>query len=148
MANVTDRIQFSDFESINPETFEVYLDIDLDQLTVLFFGRDRRFSVNPRNPVLSVLEDPTTNEVIGISLDRFMKQVLQEHPSMIGLASVATILVGDELIPPGEFYRHPLATSTKDRLDGEIPGARHTWNRSNNRDSEVHNIYNTILQFA
>lgn len=148
MASMSDSIQFPAFESIDPSSFEIFLDLDLDQLTVLFYGRNRRYTANPRNDVLSVLEDPGTNEVLGISLDRFAQQVLVEHPEMLAMAAAATVLVGDDLILPGEFLRFAVEQPFMARLAGSFNAARRAWTDAGGTKTGARRIYQNLLQIA
>lgn len=148
MADMTNTIQFPDVDSIDPSSFEIFLDLDLDQLTVLFYGRNRRYSANPRNDVLSVLEDPKTNEVLGIALDRFAQEVLVEHPEMLAMAAAATVLVGDDLIPPGEFLRVAVEQTVMARFAGSFNAARRAWKDAGGPATGARQIYQDLLQMA
>ncbi len=148
MASMNDAIRFPTFESIDPSLFEIYLDLDLDQLTVLFYGRNRRYTVNPRNDVLSVLEDPGTNEVLRLSLDRFAQQVLLEHPELLAMAAAATVLVGDDLIPPGEFLRFAVEQTFMAHLAGSLNAARRAWTDAGGPETGARQIYQDLLQIA
>lgn len=83
-----------DYNLLDPDKIEVFLDVDLDAFMVLFYGRDREHYVHSMNGMLSYLLDVDTNEVVGISLDRFARQVLLEHPFLREDVPMATLLYG------------------------------------------------------
>jgi hypothetical protein len=82
------------YESLDPNQIEVFLDVDTDELTIMFHGRDREHYVHPMNDVLSYLLDIETDEVVGVIFSRFMRQVIHEHPEMRDDISMATVLIG------------------------------------------------------
>lgn len=146
MAEVNEKIPFPEFEEIDEDAFEVLLDIDLDQLTVLFYGPERRYSVRPRNPVLSVLEDAKSGDVVGIAFDRFAKQVLIEHPQMILMAMAATVLAGDEIFEPGQWREATRPKFYIDRLRSSTSASIKAFREY--EDTSPKALYSQIVQFA
>lgn len=130
MGEMNESIQIPPYSSLDPDQIEAILDIDLDELMVLYYGRHRPHAVHPINPVLSVLEDPETGEVVGITFSRFAKQVLVEHPHMIVAAMSATVLAGDEMFAPGEFIQDGIRKQLSNHVRLSILDA---WERSSRR---------------
>ncbi len=148
MAKLSEKVTFPEFEDIDADAFEVILDVDLDELTVMFYGRNRRHTVRPRNAVLSVLEDPLTGAVLGVTLSRFWKQVLVEHPHMIVMVMAATVLAGDEIFAPGEYIAHGQRERLTERFRGELLALVEKSHPDLARHPDTRSLYETTLQFT
>lgn len=148
MAKITEIVNFPAFEDIDQDAFEVFLDVDLDQLTVMFFGRHRRHSVHPINRVLSTLEDPHTKAVLGVSFDRFAKQVLVEHPQMLSVAMAATVLAGDEIFAPGDWKVASAPRTFTGRVRSAWQAAVSAAGPETKAHPDVRTIYETTLRFS
>jgi hypothetical protein len=125
------------YDDLDPEKIDVFFDVDLDELTILFFGREREHYVHPMNAVLSYLLDMETDEVVGISLNRFMRQVVSELPDSRVFLEDAAIITGDHLIPP--MHHLPAPPSLGGRLMAAFLGARAGW-----REERVHERQRTL----
>lgn len=82
-------------DRLDPALIDVFLDVDLDELTILFYGRNREHYVHPVSEVLSYLLDVDTDDVVGVAVGCFAARVLHEHPYMRDVIPAATVLIGD-----------------------------------------------------
>lgn len=125
------------YDQLDAGEIDVYLDVDLDELTILFYGRDRDHYVHPANTILSYLLDLETDEVVGISLNRFMRQVVSELPDSRIFLEDAVIITGSHIIPP--MHHSPSPPSLGRRLLAAFRGFRNGW-----RDGSVEERRRTL----
>lgn len=123
------------YDDLDPASIEAFLDVDTDEFLVLFHGRDREHYVHPVNTVLSYLLDIETDEVVGVSFSRFVRQVLREHPYMQADIPLATILIGDTSGTLLELGPRPASTSWWGRLRHAIKAGKHAWDAERDQDS-------------
>lgn len=83
-------ISFPDINSIDTKAVEVFYDVDLDELTVLYFGR--RHSLHEIGSNLYALVDMTTGDAVGFEIHQFVKKAIPQHPRLRNALSLATIL--------------------------------------------------------
>lgn len=148
MANMNPAIPFPDFDDLNPDLIDFTLDVDLDELMILFYGRDRIHSVHPMNPVLSTLVDPKSGELVGVSLSRFAKQVLVETPHALALAMNATVLAGEDVFAPGEFMANGVRRKLSGSVSRGILAAYDSWQESAPPKTDKRSAYEALLQYA
>ena len=141
-STIMDKTEFMipAYDSLDPSKVEVYLDIDLDQFTVLFYGRDREHYAHPVNEILSYLLDVETDEVVGILLDRFTRQVVQEHPHMREDVYVATVLFRDFVGHISELEQRP--DNVWGRFRHAARAARRAWDAESNQEPVRHMLNN------
>ena len=92
------------FETADRSGIEFFFDVDLDELTALFYGPGREAFAHPINDMMSYLVDVNTNEVVGIVFSRFTQEVVRRVPETIDLVSDATIIMDDFLGPVERFF--------------------------------------------
>lgn len=87
------------FEALDPHKVEFVYNADLDELVVLYYGRDRRYSTHPASEHASDLIDPMTGEAVGMMFHSFMMAV-KHSPPVIAVLAFATILGDDNIQEP------------------------------------------------
>jgi len=87
-------------ESLDRQRIEVFYDADLDELSILFYGRKYPNYVDPINDVLAALRDTESDTVVGVVFSRFLKQVIRDVPESRVFLADATILSGDHALDP------------------------------------------------
>jgi hypothetical protein len=121
-----------DYDQLDPDAIEVFLDVDLDEFTILFYGRDREHVVHPMNDILSYLLDIETGDVVGISLARFGRQVLQEHPYLREDIPMATVLFGGFVGHLSDLEPRP--TSTWGRVVHAVRAGKRAWDAQSSKE--------------
>jgi hypothetical protein len=119
------------YDRIDPAKLEIFFDVDLDEMTILFFGRDRAHYVHPINAVLHYLLDIETDEVVGLTLSRFMAQVVSDLPGSRIFLEDATIISGEHLIPP--LHQVAPASSLGGRILAALRGLRAGWHEGDDQ---------------
>lgn len=98
------HVELPPLESLDPHRIEVFYDADLDEMSILFYGRDKPHYVDPVNDVLSALRDIASDATVGVVFSRFLKQVILDLPESRIFFDDATILTGDHaLLPPANL---------------------------------------------
>ncbi len=97
------RPEVPDPKTLDPRQMAFIYDADMDELTILFYGKDRRHSVHPVTDVGSALIDSTTGDVVGVTYSRFFKALIPRDPKL------ATVLLFTEAIPAGDTEESPEA---------------------------------------
>lgn len=97
MATMTRHPHEAHLEFPNPNTLdldkvEMLYDSDLDELTVLYYGKDRRHSLREIGPNAYALVDMANGQVVGIEAHNFVRKVVPQHPSLGAVLSHATIV--------------------------------------------------------
>jgi hypothetical protein len=133
------------FESLDPHIMQVFLDLDLDEISVLYYGRERPAYVHPVNDVFSYLLDMDTDEVVGLSLSQFLKRVIWEHPEMAEMIPLSTVLIGDFA---GSFNRAmPQRGSLLDRARYAVGSARSAF-QSQQKQESIRSVFDIITAYA
>src|SRR5665811_2318414 len=84
--------QFPKVSSLDLEQVELYYDVVLDELTVLYYGRQRRHSLRAISDNTYTLVDPASDELVGVEFRNFIKRYVPHNPSLGSAITVATIL--------------------------------------------------------
>lgn len=115
-------------DSLDEHRIETFYDADLDELTVHFYGRHMPHYVDPVNDVLSTLNDPATDNVVGVVFSRFLRVVIHDLPESRIFFADATILTGDHVLClPGDVsVRHTFST----RLLSVLRAMRKAWHEA------------------
>ena len=94
------HLELPSLESLDRHRIEAFYDADLDELSILFYGRDRPNYVDPVNDVLATLHDIESDAVVGVVFSRLLKQVILDLPESRVFFDDATILTGDHALDP------------------------------------------------
>ncbi len=86
------RLDFPNPHTLDLGKVEMLYDADLDELTVLYYGKDRRHSLREIGPNAYALVDLANGQVVGIEAHNFVRKVIPHHPSLGIVLSHATIL--------------------------------------------------------
>jgi len=104
--------QQPDLTKLDARKMAVVFDADLDELTVLFYGKERRHSVHPVTPLGSALIDPVTGEEVGVLYSQFLETIVRGDPRAAMILMFAAVLVGGQARAPmiddgdGELEHH------------------------------------------
>ncbi|MBA2469029.1 MAG: hypothetical protein H0V37_06450, partial [Chloroflexia bacterium] len=106
------HLDLPSLENLDRHRIEAFYDADLDELSILFYGRERPNYVDPVNDVLAALRDIESDAVVGVVFSRFLKQVILDLPESRVFFDDATILTGDHALDrSSNLLPHPsLAT--------------------------------------
>ena len=96
--NPQHHVDIPPLDTLDPHLIEVFYDADLDEMSILFYGRNRPNYVDPINDVLSALRDTESESVVGVVFNRFLKQVILDMPESRVFFDDATILTGDHAL--------------------------------------------------
>lgn len=88
--------RFPQVSSLDLKKVELFYDVDLDEFTVLFYGRKRRHLLRAISDNAYALVDPASEDLVGVEFHNFIKRYLPRDPSLGSAISIATIL-SDEL---------------------------------------------------
>lgn len=135
------------YDDLDPTKIEAFLDVDTDEFLILFHGREREHYVHPVNAVLSYLLDMETDEVVGVSFSRFVRQVLREHPAMQADLQLATILIGDTAGTLVEHSPRLVSTSWWGRILHAIQAGKRTWDAERDREP-MRSLIDGLPRFA
>lgn len=120
------------YADLDPREIEAFFDVDMDEFTILFYGRDREHFVHPMNSILSYLVDINTDDVVGVSLSRFLRQVIHEQPQMQADIPLATIIMGDSVGSFVDFVPRP--RSLLGRIRFAVKAGKHAWDAEGDRE--------------
>jgi hypothetical protein len=84
------------------------------------------------NDILSYLLDIETGDVVGISLARFGRQVLQEHPYLREDIPMATVLFGGFVGHLSDLEPRP--TSTWGRVVHAVRAGKRAWDAESSKE--------------
>lgn len=90
--------------TIDRSEAEFVFDVDLDELTVLFYGPDRPAFVHPENELLSFLLDVDTYEVVGLVFSQFTRDVVRRIPETADMVPRALVIKDDLLGGIEDFF--------------------------------------------
>jgi hypothetical protein len=85
---------------LDPSKVVLVFDHDLDELTIMFYGKERRHSVHPVAPLSSALIDPMTGETLGIVYSQFLQTFVPRDPKIAVVLMFAEVLSGGEASGP------------------------------------------------
>ena len=140
------KVKLPAYDDLDPSKIEAFFDVDMDEFTILFYGRDREDYVYPMNNVLSFLLDIETDEVVGVSYSRFLRQVIHEHPFMKEDIPLATIIMGDRV---GTFFDfQPRPTSVMGRFLFAVRAGKRAWDAEMNRDEPLRATIDALPNLA
>lgn len=88
----SEQPEFPRIRSLNLDNVEMFYDVDLDELTVLFYGTQRRHTLRETGDHIYALVDPHSREMVGVELHHFMKRFVPRDPSLGAAVALATIL--------------------------------------------------------
>lgn len=118
-------IDLPPLESLDRDCIEVFYDAALDEMSILFHGREHPNYVDPINDVLASVRDTSSDEVVGVVFSRFLKQVIRDLPESRVFFTDATILTGDHALKPSsKVLDHPSLAS---RLQSALRAMKHGW---------------------
>jgi hypothetical protein len=80
-----------DLRSVNPSWIEISFDRRSDTLLIHLFGRDRDSISVPIAKYLYLLVDPETKQVIGLHIEGFLAQAVNDVPAAIALLDFAEL---------------------------------------------------------
>ncbi len=63
-------IELPALESLDLRKLDVFHDVDLDEMTIHFYGRETPHNVDPINDVLSTLDDTESDTVVSVVFNR------------------------------------------------------------------------------
>lgn len=92
--------QQPDPRTLDARRMEFVFDADLDELTILYYGKERRHSVHPMSALTSVLIDPFTGETVGAMYSQFLKTIVRDDPRTAMVLMFAAILAHGHLTEP------------------------------------------------
>ena len=92
------QYKMPDIESLDLGKVELYYDVDLDHLTILFNGSDRFISHRERGLHSYLLVDPAARAIAGIEYFDFMKVVVPLNPKLLDALPFATVISGDSQV--------------------------------------------------
>jgi len=75
-------------------------DADMDELTILYYGKERRHAVHPISPIRSALIDPVTGEEVGVLYSQFLETIVRGDPRTAMILMFAAVLVGGQAREP------------------------------------------------
>ncbi|MDQ3657872.1 MAG: hypothetical protein M3457_22705 [Chloroflexota bacterium] len=132
MANIVSphhHLDLPPLESLDRNHIEVFYDADLDEMSILFYGREQPNYVDPVNDVLAALRDTGSDVVVGVVFSRFLKQVILDVPESRIFFDDATILTGDHALdPPSNGPAHPsLATRLQSATRAALRAMKQGW---------------------
>lgn len=114
---------FPSRSEIDPERVEYFVDVDLDQLSVFFGDKSRPYSHDESDATYSLLIDEETDQVIGISINRFLSHAIKVHPELIPVLRHATVAAGKSLedahLPDAED-RHGLRSRIQEWVSDRV----------------------------
>lgn len=98
---------------IDTKAVSFVLDIDLDEMSVYFAGREIPHEIEEMDNGHAVLLKSETNDVIGVVIRHYLSRVIHEHPDLAGAVRLATIVSGTTTAEPTpgqsrEERRHPI----------------------------------------
>lgn len=119
MATVAGRgpghdVTFPDVQQIDIAKVQVFYDVDLDELTVLYNGTARRHAFHEIDTNVYALVGSNADDVVGFELHQFMKKIVPLHPGFRLAIAVATILSDEADVsetPTESSGKKPGATS-------------------------------------
>lgn len=116
-------------ESLDRHRIEVFHDADLDEMSILFYGREQPNYVDPINNVLAALRDVGSDIVVGVVFSRFLKQVILDVPESRIFFADATILTGDHALDPSsDVPAHPsFATRLHSATRAALRAMKQSW---------------------
>lgn len=94
----TDSYSPPDLENMDLGQLQIIFDVDLDELTILFYGIDVPHSVHPLDGNLSdfgLLLELDTHRVVGVVSELFTERVVTTYPKLGLLLGIATIIDDD-----------------------------------------------------
>lgn len=97
---VQHAIELPALESLDLRKSDVFYDVDLDEMTIHFYGRETPHYVDHINDVLSTLRDNESDTVVGVVFNRYLKQLILDLPESRIFFDDATILTGDNTLFP------------------------------------------------
>ncbi len=118
-------------ESIDCDKVDFVVAVDLDELTVLFYGPDREAYVHPVGEVLSYLIDVETEEVVGVRFSQFSRQVLGQVPEMRDVIFDASFIMNDFVGSLEDLVGHDPTWGV--RIGDIFEAARHAWDSHEDR---------------
>lgn len=86
--------------TLDARKMEFVFDAELDELTILYYGKERRHSVHPMSELTSVLIDPFTGETVGGMYSQFLKTIVPGDPRIAVVLGFAAILAHGHLTEP------------------------------------------------
>lgn len=89
-----------DPNDIRSSKTEYIYDVDLDEFSILIYGRERRSTQNDLAENFATLLDPRSKEVVGYVFGDFSTWI-ERIPQFSAYLPKATKLVGDRIIPAG-----------------------------------------------
>lgn len=92
--------QQPDPSTLDTSKMAFVFDPDLDELTVLYYGKERRHTVHPVTPLSSALIDPVTGEAVGIMYGQFLRTYVSRDPKIALVLMFAAILSGGQVSEP------------------------------------------------
>lgn len=92
--------QQPDPSTLDARKMEFVFDADLDELTILYYGKERRHTVHPMMELTSVLIDPFTGEAVGAMYSHFLKTIVPGDPRTATVLMFAAILAGGQATEP------------------------------------------------
>jgi hypothetical protein len=132
MANIVSprhHLDVPPLESLDRHRIEVFYDADLDEMSILFYGREHPNYVDPINDVLAALRDTGSDMVVGVVFSRFLKRVILDMPESRIFFDDATILTGDHTLDPASnLPAHPsLATRLSSATRAALRAMKQGW---------------------
>lgn len=85
---------------IDPAKVEYFVDVDLDELSVFFGDKSQPYSYDESNDDYSLLINEESDQIIGVSINRFLTHAIKMHPELIPVLRHATVTAGKSLEEP------------------------------------------------
>jgi len=123
------HLDLPSLDSLDRRDIDVFYDADLDELSILFYGRTQPSYVDPVNDLLAVLRDIESETVVGVVFSRFLKRVILDLPESRVFFDDATILTGDHALDPASHPPiHPsLATRLQSASRAALRAMKQGW---------------------